>query len=517
MKIEESFSKKDIEQLEKHGLSEDQVRQQIRTFRNGIPFVNIFKPATLGDGIISLDENDKEYFISVYEQADVSPMKFVPASGAATRMFRFLHQFLKSYNPDQETLASFLEKPDSAEIKEFFQYLDRFPFYHLTKSQLAKLQTDYGKLNEDEKKYNFVKFLLEEMNYSSLPKGLIPFHQYDEQNTMSAYEEHLNESLAYALKNGKAELHFTIKESHLNLFESALKKAQNRLGNNGKDFKVSYSYQGKSTNTIAVNPDNKPYRDEQGQLFFRPGGHGALIQNLNRIDNDVIFIKNIDNVVPENKLPLVSSYKKALAGILISIQQEIFGLLEDLDKNGFSKASTKKAFEIANKYFHHPKEFKNEADIRDYFDRPVRVCGMVVNEGAPGGGPFWVRNDDGKSSLQIVEQAEIDSDNPEVQNILSEMTHFNPVDLVCGVKNYQGEKFDLQEFVAPNQGFIANKSINGKAIKALELPGLWNGAMAYWNTIFVEVPHETFNPVKTALDLLKPGHQVDSVISSKKV
>lgn len=510
----ESFSKKDIQQLKNNGLTEERVRQQIRTFRNGIPFVNIYKPATLGNGIISLDKKNKESFISIYEKADVNPLKFVPASGAATRMFRFLHQFLKTYNPAKENLSTYLEKPSAAEMRAFFQNLDNFPFYHLTKKEITKIQTDYRNLDDDQKKYDFVQFLMEEMNYSSLPKGLIPFHKYDEENTLSAYEEHLNETLSYALKNAKAHLHFTIKQEHLNQFETAFNQAKTRLGPMAKNFEITYSYQGKSTNTIAVNPNNVPYRDENGQLFFRPGGHGALIQNLNQIDSDIIFIKNIDNVVPKNKLPLVSSYKKALAGILISIQQEIFKLLDDLDTEGFSESFTKRAFDIANKYFHHPKEFKNEVDIRDYFDRPVRVCGMVLNDGAPGGGPFWVKNDDGEISLQIVEQAEINSDSEEVKKILKEMTHFNPVDLVCGVKNYQGEKFDLQEFVAPNQGFIAQKSINGNAIKALELPGLWNGGMAYWNTIFVEVPHETFNPVKTVLDLLKPGHQVNSVLSS---
>lgn len=507
MKVQ-SLSSDDLKQLKDHELSEEQIKKQLKFFENGIPYTNILAPATSGNGIICLSKENKEEFIALYEKTDLTPVKFVPASGAATRMFKLLHQFIKAYNPEKEELAQFLKQEEFQELKDFFENMEKLPFFELAKKKLnSTLSENYTHLN-DEQKYFFIKFILEDMNYAALPKGLIPFHQYEEK-ALTPFEEHLKEAMAYALKNSMLNVHFTITKEHRSLFEKYAKKIQAHTDFKNKEVNITYSYQEKSTDTIAVDFDNKPFRDENGKLFFRPGGHGALIQNLNKIDADIIFIKNIDNVVVENNLALVSQYKKALAGILINIQEEIFSLLKKLDQQGFSESLEKTAEKLADQYFHHQREFKSAEEIKSFFNRPVRVCGMVINEGAPGGGPFWVQDKQGKISLQIVESAQINDKDPEVKKILNEVSHFNPVDLVCGVKDYQGEKFDLEKFVDPDQGFITEKSVNGQNIKALELPGLWNGAMAYWNTIFVEVPPKTFNPVKTVLDLLKPGHQVE--------
>lgn len=500
-----SFSKDDIQQLKKHGLSEKQVFQQLETFEKGIPFIRVIAPANVGNGIIQLNEDEKNHFISKYEQSSVNTLKFVPASGAATRMFKQLHQFVQSYDPNDQTLEEFLNNEDFKGLKEFFKNMKKLAFYEEIESILEDFDETYPKDQEDLKIFKFIYFLIHEIEFSSLPKGLIPFHKYKDKS-LTAFDEHLHEAISYIGKNGKIKLHFTIAEEHLAQFEEAAEKARQLFKDN--HFDISYSYQCKSTDTIAANQSNLPFRDQNGKLFFRPGGHGALIQNLNQIEADLIFIKNIDNVVAAENLKLMCDYKKALAGILLEIQEQIFQLLKDLDKEGSTEEILERAALISTKYLHRQQKFTSEKEIRDYFNRPIRVCGMVENKGEPGGGPYWIKDQNGEVSLQIVESAQINSEDPKIARLMENVTHFNPVDLVCGVYDYEGEKFDLQEFVAPNQGFITSKSVDGQPLKALELPGLWNGAMAYWNTIFVEVPAQTFNPVKTVADLLRPEHQV---------
>lgn len=502
----QSFNSDDLKQLKAQGISEEEIKKQLRIFENGIPHTNVIAPATAGNGIICLSEENKKEFISIYEKADLTPLKFVPASGAATRMFKLLHQFIEEYNPKKEDLTTFLKQEKFKDLEDFFNNIEKLPFFKLAVGKLnSTLSQDYSKLN-DEQKHFLVKFILKEMNYSNLPKGLIPFHEYEEK-ALTPFEEHFNEAIDYALKNDSINIHFTIAKKHQNLFEEYAEKIKSKHDFKNKKLNITYSFQEKHTDTIAVDFDNNPFRNKDGKLFFRPGGHGALIENLNKIDADIVFIKNIDNVVVEKDLALVSKYKKVLAGILIDIQKEIFSLLKELNQQENLQKIKQKAEKLADEYFHQQREFNSKEEIKNFFNRPIRVCGMVINDGAPGGGPFWVKDENGKNSLQIVESAQIDDKNPKVKKILEEVTHFNPVDLVCGIKNYKGEKFNLLEFVNPNQGFITEKSVKGQNIKALELPGLWNGAMANWNTIFVEVPHKTFNPVKTVLDLLKPGHQ----------
>jgi hypothetical protein len=279
-----------------------------------------------------------------------------------------------------------------------------------------------------------------------------------------------------------------------------------KYGQKPDQLKADFSFQKKSTDTLAVDLNNNPVY-QSDELLLRPGGHGALIENLNTVEADLVYIKNIDNVIVRHKMPAMAEYKKMLAGLMLNVQNEIFSILKALDKDGFTEELLKKSNELVQDEIGLKKELKTEADVRDYLNRPIRVCGMVKNEGDPGGGPFWIKDGHGDISLQIVESAQINSEDAHQKEIISEATHFNPVDLVCGLKNYQGEKFDLMKFVNDKRGFITEKSKNGQKIKVLELPGLWNGAMEYWNTIFVEVPYFTFNPVKSIVELLKENHR----------
>ena len=501
-----NFTEDDIAQIQKHGLTISQIKEQLNAFKKGMPFINLVAPATSGNGIIKLNDRQLQYFIDKYDTASIDTVKFTPASGAATRMFKLLHQFKKEYNPQKESLKEFINRTNNKILDSFFNQLEKLPFYETVRAQMqTKLPNQDNNLSE-QGKLNFVTFLLEDLGYACLPKGLIPFHHYPER-TLTPFEEHLKEAATYLKSNKALQLHFTVSPNHLKAFKSAFIEVEKKLDKEALTYELDYSFQSHATDTIAVDLNNQPFRDQNHKLFFRPGGHRALIENLNAIDADLIFIKNIDNVVLEKDLSTVTSHKKALAGLLLTIQNHTFKLLEDIYNNGFSKHLKETAEDLASEYFHRQKEFEFSDEIIDFFDRPIRVCGMVKNQGEPGGGPFWIRLDNNKFSLQIVESSQINMDDKKQAAILQKSTHFNPVDLVCGVKNYKGEKFDLQEFVAPNQGFISKKYKDGKPLKALELPGLWNGSMAYWNSIFVEVPLETFNPVKTVVDLLRPSHQ----------
>jgi hypothetical protein len=351
-------------------------------------------------------------------------------------------------------------------------------------------------------------------DFANKPKAVLEFHRYETEIT-TPVEEHLNECAFYASSNAVSHLHFSVSESHENLFQKIINEVKQKVENKSNTkLNVSYSYQDKSTDTISVTPNNETFRNENGQLVFRPGGHGALINNLNNLDADLLFIKNIDNVI-QNHIQEITLYKKGLAGVLLDIQQQIFKILKAVENDEIAEKNIPEIIDFM--------EQKLNIDVLEDFDkytlgnklefiknklnRPIRVCGMVKNEGEPGGGPFWVRSYKGNVSLQIVESTQVETNNAEQADILAKATHFNPVDLVCATKNYRGEKFDLTQFIDQSTGFIVSKNRNGRDLKGYELPGLWNGAMAKWITVFVEVPLITFNPVKTVNDLLKPAHQ----------
>jgi len=505
----------DKKQLEKKGISKDKIIDQIETFKEGIPFVRLESAAVISNGISKFSEEEEEKLVQNFENAkdSISLLKFVPASGAASRMFKAMFNFLDTYDHKVETLENYLDRTKDKAVKSFFDDMENFAFYDLIRKRIAGKAT-----TKDEEKYLFVKEMLlpEGLNFGFYPKGLLPFHNYGTYNA-TPFEEHLKEAVAYAQVNNKANLHFTISEQHGELFNNEFSTAGQRVSKDtSTSFTVNYSYQKPSTDTIAVTLDNKPFRNTDGSLLLRPAGHGSLIENLNEQDADIIFIKNIDNVVVPRFSSEVAKSKKVLAGLLLELQAKAFEYAEALDANNLSTEQLQKIKLFLEKELNvrfidkfNSYSIGQQIEIlKDKINRPIRICGMVKNEGEPGGGPFWIKDPQQHISLQIIESAQIDMENPNQVDILKNATHFNPVDLVCGVKNYKGEKFNLLNYVDTKQGFITQKTKEGKDLKALELPGLWNGAMAFWNTIFVEVPLVTFNPVKTVNDLLKPAHQV---------
>lgn len=516
-----SFTEKDIKQIEAKGLTLQQVESQIELFKTGIPFTNIAEAATIGNGIIGLDNNQIDEAIIHFEtkKDKVSLLKFVPASGAATRMFKFLFQFVKEYNPNKESLNSYINKKNLRDLALFLVGIEKLPFYNQVIEHLKAKSIDFYSLSTSDRALHFVNSMLDEnqLNFANSPKGLLPFHKYKSSHISTAFEEHLYEAAIYASDDNKAELHFTISERHKDKFSKEFKRIEEYVEDNtGVCFEISFSYQHESTDTIAVKLNDEPFREDDGTLLFRPSGHGALLKNLNTLDADVIFIKNIDNVVVKHYKEEMAKYKKVLAGILLKLQVKAFECLRTLDKEQITEQdfntietflTTEMCIKISGEYKKYLNKYKIEY-LKEKLDRPIRICGMVKNEGEPGGGPFWVRDQFGNLSLQIVESAQINLKNKWQKDILTNATHFNPVDLVCGIKNYKGEKFDLENYVDHNAAFITMKTKVGKDLKALELPGLWNGSMAFWNTIFVEVPIITFNPVKTVNDLLKAPHQI---------
>ncbi|WP_203256117.1 DUF4301 family protein [Hyunsoonleella ulvae] len=513
------FTNKDIKQIEDKGISIDQVNAQVERLKNGMTHSNLLSAATIGRGIHAYDSEQTNDFIDFYlkEKEGLDIVKFVPASGAATRMFKFLFQFLKRFNPSRDSIKKYLEKYGDDLIETFTSRLGEFPFYdevmHCIKAQVP----NYSDLSNEERYLQFVNMMLSEdqLNYSFFPKGLLPFHKYNGKY-VTAFEEHLFESSLYASSKKKAALHFTVSEKHQPYFKKELEKVKSKLeGALEVAFHVSFSYQKEATETLALTKDEKVFRNEDGSILFRPGGHGALLENLNDLDSDVIFIKNIDNIIVRQKNEVDAKYKKLLAGVLLHKQKQVFEYLHQLDGGEINEADItamayflRKQLNIdVNPDFGSFSFERKVSYLREKLNRPIRVCGMVKNEGEPGGGPFWVEHKNGEISLQIVEFAQIDFTKRQQQSIVYKATHFNPTDLVCGVKNYKGEKFNLLDYVDPEAAFITMKTQNGIDIQALELPGLWNGSMAHWNSIFVEVPVETFNPVKTVNDLLKPAHQ----------
>lgn len=474
--------------------------------KRGTQFVQLMRPATLGDGILHLDEEQVKQMTADFE-ADKEYYqftKFVPASGAASRMFKDLFAFAES---GEETKFTDI----------FFAHIHSFAFFDDLNVAVKRLYSlDIDAMLQQGRKVDVVKALLLEngLNYGKLPKALLKFHHYEGFNRL-ALEEHLVEAARYATDNdGVAKLHFTVSPEH----EEPFKNTVNTLIDSYEEkyrvrYDITYSCQKPSTDTVAIDPDGNLFREANGKILFRPGGHGALIENLNDLGEEIVFIKNIDNIVPEIKAQTTILYKKVLAGLLLKLQQKTFEYLELLDSGFVIEEELEEITRFAKESLmidipDFVKEY-NEFEKIDYLynklNRPMRICGMVKNEGEPGGGPFWVKNDD-EVSLQIIESSQIDHKNPQQEAIFQGSTHFNPVDLVCGCWNYQGEAFNLTDYVDANTGFVSNKSKDGRELKALELPGLWNGAMADWITIFVEVPIETFNPVKTVNDLLKPMH-----------
>lgn len=504
------FTTSDSEQLKAKGISEEMVAEQLRNFTTGFPYLKIISAASPGKGIKVMTDDEIVHLLETWDnylKGNVSILKFVPASGAASRMFKDLFEYIDaSYN-----------EPSTAAEKKFIEGIKNFAFYGVLNE---KCRTNEGAsidaLISDGRTKPVVDNLLNPkgLNYGSLPKGLLLFHSYGDTKRTSL-QEHLIEGALYASSaSNVVNIHFTVSAEHRSLFEEHVAASLPAFGKlTGKQFNISFSEQKPSTDTLAADENNQPFR-ENGKMIFRPGGHGALIENLNDLTADVIFIKNIDNVVPDSLKAQTVTYKKAIAGLLIKLQEKTFHYLRMLESGNTDGALLSEITDFCthtlNNYFPGDKAPEGDALVNylmTKLNRPVRVCGMVKNTGEPGGGPFLTVNSDGSVSTQILESSQIDLSKPEEKAKMMESTHFNPVDLVCGVKNYKGEKFDLLRYVDKQTGFISLKSKNGKELKALELPGLWNGAMSDWNTVFVEVPIETFNPVKTVNDLLRPEHQ----------
>ncbi len=470
--------------MEEHGLTPAALETQLKNFREGFPFLPVTRAASCGDGIRVLDAAGIEQAAARYDRAKESlrVVKFVPASGAATRMFKDLFEFVR-------------EGRRTAVVGELLANRRRFAFW-------PELRTIVG---DDADELRTVENIVAEgLRYGETPKGLVSFHRYGDE-VRKAVEEHLVEGAQYAAAGGEVKIHFTVSPEHLTRFEALLaEKIPGYESRFGVKYRISFSVQDPSTDTLAVNPDCTPFRRADGRLLFRPAGHGALIGNLGKIDADIVFVKNIDNVTTDARRGDTVLYKKALAGVLLALQERIFEYLMALEVPG-AELEPIAAFIENELCVKLPKDYGTPL-LRRVLNRPIRVCGMVRNEGEPGGGPFWVAGADGLETLQIAESNQIA---PEKRKLMRSATHFNPVDLVCSFRTSKGGRFDLQEFVDPATGFISRKSDGGRELLAQELPGLWNGAMARWNTVFVEVPITTFSPVKVVTDLLRPEHQGD--------
>ena len=514
--IEMGFTPLDFAQIQEHGILLQNIQNQLDFFKNGIAKTVLVEPATVSNGILKLSENDFQQKADFFDanKSNFKLVKFVPASGAASRMFKFLSEFLNDFDVENESINAYVNRKKDNELLIFIVGLEKFPFFKKVDAKLKEIFSDFDNLESDYKNFNFIKMLLskEHFDFANKPKAILPFHKYST-HVASPIEEHLYECVYYSSSNGISNLHFTVSETHQKDFENIINAIKGEIEKEtDTKINISFSYQNKKTDAISVDFFNRPFRDASGKLTFRPGGHGALIENLNNLDADIIFIKNIDNVIQNHK-EINILYKKVLAGILIELQQQIFNYLNDIEKNEEVDLSEIIAFAQKSLNIKFPDGFskytlENKISfVQNILDRPIRICGMVKNEGDTGGGPFWVRDSEGTVSLQIVETSQIDLANADQARILANATHFNPVDLVCGLRNHRNQKFDLAQFVDHNSGFIVEKNKDGAPLKGYELPGLWNGAMAKWITVFVEVPLTNFNPVKTVNDLLKPAHQ----------
>jgi hypothetical protein len=496
------FSDQDTSQITAQGISLHVIHQQISHFENGFPYLHILKAATIGDGVIRVSDQEAIELSADFDQKapSLSLLKFIPASGAATRMFKSLFSFKDEDKKDKS-------------IPEFSERLQDFAFYNELKAAMLA----YGLVIDQENARTAADYLLsvKGLDYGNLPKGLLQFHSYGN-STRTPAEEHLVEGAKYANSNGTVRIHFTVSPEHRSRFEGLIESVKSTYENQfGVRYEISFSEQKPATDTISVNLDNSPFRGVDGRLLFRPAGHGALLANLNDQDGDVVFLKNIDNVVPESLSATTYTYKKVLAALMLQIREQLFDFQSRIE-NG---ASDDALIDELTTFYQNtlctlpPVGFETMSNdqkmtyFKQKLDRPVRACGMVKNVGEPGGGPFWAANADGTTSLQVVESAQVNMDDAAQAAIFEQATHFNPVDIVCSLRGYKGKKFDLMAFRDMNTGFVTQKSKDGKDLKAQELPGLWNGSMADWNTIFVEVPLITFNPVKTVNDLLRKEHQ----------
>jgi nicotinamide riboside kinase len=511
------FTTQDFVQIYHHGIPFENIVEQLGFFKKGIPKAKLVKPASLTDGILKLSEQDFKNKAAYFDdhKSKFALEKFVPASGAASRMFKFLNVFLNEFKIDEETINSYINRRKDNDLSTFIGGIDRMPFFKEVYEKLSSNVENFEDLDLDHKNYHFICFILSPnyFNYANKPKGILPFHKYAER-IASPIEEHMYECAYYASVNNKSLLHFTVSQEHQSQFEDIVKSVEQKVKKETNTaVNVSYSFQNKKTDTIAVTFSNETFYDDKGYLVFRPGGHGALIENLDKLNSDVVFIKNIDNVIQNDEV--IAIYKKALAGILIETQQQVFSYLEAIEDGELTEDVTativaflqdKLSVVIDDNFSSCSLEAKTSY-INSKLNRPIRVCGVVKNEGEPGGGPFWVQDDKGDISLQIVESSQVNMNVEDQVTIMATASHFNPVDLVCGIRNFKGEKFDLNRYVDKNSGFIVEKNTAGTTVKSYELPGLWNGAMANWITLFVEIPLLTFNPVKTVNDLLKAPHQ----------
>ena len=504
------LSQQDLKQLAQKGISEQQIERQLNEFKTGFPFLRLEAAAAIGRGIMAPTEAERKQYVEAWQQYKSEGrrvVKFVPASGAASRMFKDMFAFVDA---DYDVPTTDFEK-------KYFDNIEKFAFY----AELdAVCQKNCGKgIKElmaagDYKAVAAQMLKAEGLNYGQLPKGLLLFHNYPE-GPRTPMEEHLVEGALYAASNGEAHVHFTVSHEHMELFrQKVAQKADQYAKKYGIKYDITFSEQKPSTDTVAANPDGTPFRNDDGSLLFRPGGHGALIENLNEIEADVIFVKNIDNVVPDRLKADTVEWKQVIAGVLVCLQQKAFEYLRLLDTGKYTHEQVEEMIRFVQQDLCCRKQDIKELEdadlviyLRKKLNRPMRVCGVVKNVGEPGGGPFLTYNQDGTVSLQILESSQIDKSNKEYMEMFTKGTHFNPVDLVCAVRDYKGQPFDLPKYVDPTTGFISQKSKSGKELQALELPGLWNGAMSDWSTVFVEVPLSTFNPVKTVNDLLRDQHQ----------
>ena len=498
------LSEKDLKQIAQKGITQEQIENQLNEFKTGFPFLKLEAAASIARGIIAPDATQRQQYEEAWKQykaAGKRVVKFVPASGAASRMFKNMFAFVDA---DYDVPTTDFEK-------KYFDQIEKFAFYDALDAVCQKNEGKGIKELIAAGNYKAVAANMlkaEGLNYGQLPKGLLLFHKYPE-GARTPMEEHLVEGALYAASNGEAHVHFTVSHEHMELFKAKVaEKADTFAKKYGIKYDITFSEQKPSTDTVAANADNTPFRNDDGSLLFRPGGHGALIENLNEIEADVIFIKNIDNVVPDRLKPETVEWKQVIAGVLVTLQKKAFEYLRILDEGASDAQLAEIAKFVSENLCTDAKNNKVDANyLRTKLNRPMRVCGVVKNVGEPGGGPFLTYNQDGTVSLQILESSQIDTNNEAYMKMFTQGTHFNPVDLVCAVKDYKGQPFDLPAFVDKTTGFISSKSKSGKELRALELPGLWNGAMSNWSTIFVEVPLGTFNPVKTVNDLLRDQHQ----------